>query len=555
MGLKRVIPAAAVVAGALATAAPAIAAPNTYCVGKPECVGAASPDFQAALDAAKSHAGPDRVELGAGEFSTGGEFSYASGVLNPVEIVGSGAGVTRIATTKAGDATTLYLRRGTISDVEIAGPPSHDLGDETVALKLTGHAERLKISGGWTNVVLGKGASIASSTLTGGGADPERPAVLVDADAASLSDSTVDGLTMGVIVRGLGNLRVDRSTVAAVNGFLVRDGGEADLHDSLITGKGGGGKALEVLAKGDSASATATNVTIVGVGTNSSVGLSAIATSGAGLDAVVTARNAVITNVASPTRREAFGGSAYVYTDHAAFPAAIAFSNGPGESDHEGYLGEPTGFVDAPGGDYRLAAGSPLIDAGLPAPPGGLGAFDRDGLARSVDGNGDGAAAPDIGAFEYQPAGAPGEPGGPGGPGGGGSGGGGPGGPSAPAGDLTAPVLSSLKLTRKRFRVGRAATARVASARKPKRKRGTAFRFRLSEDAQVRIALSRRVHGKRRPAGSLRRAGHKGLNRIAFSGRVGKRALRPGRYRAAITATDAAGHRSKTRRVRFVVVR
>jgi hypothetical protein len=42
-------------------------------------------------------------------------------------------------------------------------------------------------------------------------------------------------------------------------------------------------------------------------------------------------------------------------------------------------------------------------------------------------------------------------------------------------------------------------------------------------------------------------------NAIAFSGRIGKRALARGTYRATLTATDPAGNRSAPRRVRFVL--
>jgi PKD domain len=56
-------------------------------------------------------------------------------------------------------------------------------------------------------------------------------------------------------------------------------------------------------------------------------------------------------------------------------------------------------FVNAAGGDYHLPYDSPLVDAGDPALSGGS---DLDGNPRVVDGNGDGSAISDIGAFEYQ---------------------------------------------------------------------------------------------------------------------------------------------------------
>jgi hypothetical protein len=46
-----------------------------------------------------------------------------------------------------------------------------------------------------------------------------------------------------------------------------------------------------------------------------------------------------------------------------------------------------------------------------------------------------------------------------------------------------------------------------------------------------------------------------GRDRIGFSGRIGRRALRPGRYRATLTATDLAGNRSRAHQVSFRVVR
>jgi hypothetical protein len=42
---------------------------------------------------------------------------------------------------------------------------------------------------------------------------------------------------------------------------------------------------------------------------------------------------------------------------------------------------------------------------------------------------------------------------------------------------------------------------------------------------------------------------------VKFTGRIGRRALRLGRYRAAFTARDAAGNAGPSRRVRFRVVR
>jgi hypothetical protein len=46
-----------------------------------------------------------------------------------------------------------------------------------------------------------------------------------------------------------------------------------------------------------------------------------------------------------------------------------------------------------------------------------------------------------------------------------------------------------------------------------------------------------------------------GPNRKKFSGKIGRRSLRPGNYRATLVATDAAGNRSAPKRLKFKVVR
>lgn len=55
-------------------------------------------------------------------------------------------------------------------------------------------------------------------------------------------------------------------------------------------------------------------------------------------------------------------------------------------------------FVDASNGDFRLSTGSPGIDAGKNT---GAPATDLDGKTRPMDGNGDGIAVVDMGAFEF----------------------------------------------------------------------------------------------------------------------------------------------------------
>jgi PKD domain len=125
----------------------------------------------------------------------------------------------------------------------------------------------------------------------------------------------------------------------------------------------------------------------------------------------------------------------------------------------------------------------------------------------------------------------------------------------------------------------------VARGRTPTRgnstaRRGATFRYSLDREASVRIRIERALPGRRvrrgsrvtcvaprpvnrrarrctryRRAGTLIRTSHQGRNAVKFTGRIGRRALRLGRYQAVFTARDAAGNAGPSRRVRFRVVR
>jgi uncharacterized delta-60 repeat protein len=138
----------------------------------------------------------------------------------------------------------------------------------------------------------------------------------------------------------------------------------------------------------------------------------------------------------------------------------------------------------------------------------------------------------------------------------GGTAGGGSAGGTSGAGETnTGPlVLSGLKLTSRTFAVARRSTRLVGRAHAAAaRRRGTAFVYTLNRDASVTIHVKRLRRGAR--VLKLRRSSGAGRNRVRFTGRVGRSALRPGRYRATLVATDASGGRSQPRSVRFRIVR
>jgi subtilisin-like proprotein convertase family protein len=107
-------------------------------------------------------------------------------------------------------------------------------------------------------------------------------------------------------------------------------------------------------------------------------------------------------------------------------------------------------------------------------------------------------------------------------------------------------------------------------------KKGTTFRYSLSEAAAVTFTIQRKLKGRKvgrkckkptrrnrsrrrcaryKRAGAFRQQAVAGRNSKAFSGRIGRKSLRPGRYRALLVATDATGNKSKSAKVAFRVLK
>jgi parallel beta-helix repeat protein len=77
----------------------------------------------------------------------------------------------------------------------------------------------------------------------------------------------------------------------------------------------------------------------------------------------------------------------------------ITYSNIQGGWKGEGNIDADPLFVG--GGDYHLTVNSPCIDVGSNTAAAGI-PFDKDGNPRIMDGNNDGIATVDMGAYEYQ---------------------------------------------------------------------------------------------------------------------------------------------------------
>ena len=330
---------------------PAVAEGATFCVNKPSCVGSqyTADQLQAALDAAAAvYIDPTvRVEIGPGDYtslSSSEGFGYTALAAPPLTLVGSGTGLTRIHS--AGGTTPMRTT--------LAARPNDHVSDLTV-------------------------------TPPGG----------VDGTAMS-AFGEVTGVAV-VVPGGDHGIGILLSANAVLSNVIVR---WVAAPDAASTGvRVSSTPTVSPVVDVD-------HMTVVGAGDAASTGVHAFSLFG-GQSTTVNVHDTSVTGVAVPFRAEALAGGAVatVGSDHSNYhaaanqvaseggTAAVPTSLGPTDLD-----ADPR-FADPAAGDFRLRWDSLLVDRGT---PGGGPATDIDGLARTVDGNGDGSAVRDIGASEYQ---------------------------------------------------------------------------------------------------------------------------------------------------------
>jgi hypothetical protein len=508
--MKRALPITAAIASAAALTLPQAAGATTYCVAKPSCI-AAGGTFAAsvgdALNSAKAISpGPDRVEIGPGDFVSAAGFSYGAQAGNPVDIVGSGRGVTRLHDTGNGPIeTTLKMvgaHESTVSDLSIYAPPASGSGP-VWALVTSEKARRIQVTGGkaFIAVQMNQGSSIVDSSIQG---SSEYGAV--NATDATVSRTSIE--TPGDSLAANGVVRVSQSRIDARKGPAVSGNADLTVDNSQVVTHGFPGLTSDF---GSNTKLHAVNDTIIGDGSDIGV-FAGKGTQGHATH--VTVQNTTISGFTEAIHVNQAGGAADVKVANSNFdPAKVVASAGQLDAS-QGNVNVDPHFVDPSSGDFHLQPGSPLIDAGSAD---GIADNDLDGAKRALDGNGDGSALPDIGAYESPavPVKQP-DPGPPAPP---------PAGPPPPTKPpVVAPAIKSLSFTHKSFRVV------------------------LSKNARVKITIKRRDG---RALGSLSRSLRLGKSTIAFKGRLGRRSLKTGRYVAVAIATDKAGHSSKKRSLKF----
>jgi hypothetical protein len=330
--------------------------------------------------------------------------------------------------------------------------------------------------------------------------------------------------------------RVERMRLTGIGkgAYGMYQGPGCVVRDSLVLASGEGATALYIVGTNDTSNLTR-NVTAVARGPDS-VGISAynqdiFSTSGVHK---VDLKN----SIAQGERVDLLAKSSLefpseILVSNSNFDRAAAEGSSRVVDLGANQTAQPL-FANAAGGDYREAAGSPTIDAGVADQ---LGTLDLAGNTRIL------GAAPDIGAFEIAPL---------------------------PVVPLAAGQIQSLSATPHKFRAANIGGAVVSAKKKAKAPIGTTVSYSLSAAATVTFSVERRLPGRKvgkrcvkqtranrtkkkcarfKPVkGSFTHSGQAGQNRFKFSGRIAGKGLGPGRYRL----VGKTGSASKTASFRIV---
>lgn len=384
----------------------------------PGCPASSPCTLAAAVAAADGTPGADVVQV-TGAVSISGTVDLS---LSPIDLRGSGRGAGGTLLDGGGAAALLIGPQSSARDLRaeatLAAPVHITEGGRLAVADVRvlggGASAAVRVEGGApAGESIIEDVAISQVTVTGGG-----NGIAVDgaADRTIVRDVTVTGVGDGIVrssadpativvqrtrlsvtgdgldFHGTADLRMSSSVVRALppvgdlttayfNALRLRDAVQADLRHVTLDGSANTGYLADdpthSLADGldlaDGATADVRAAAIVGVRT--------------ALECVGTSTGAI-------TVRRSYYDAAHPESS----PTCTV-------TDAGGSLVQPgpslAPFADGPGGDLHLLAGAPLVDAAGVEPPGpDESPTDPDGVARASDGDRDGGAERDIGAYE-----------------------------------------------------------------------------------------------------------------------------------------------------------
>lgn len=271
----------------------------------------------------------------------------------------------RILRSVAGPAATTITSSGAGGPlIEIHGPASAR-GSEISGFTLSADGDGL---------LAGASVTLRDASLTAAGRGiAVEPGSSGPPPRVTVSRATIDASSVGIVLAA-GRARVERTTIRAGGGDGITVGAEArlDLIGSIVDGSPGAGVGVE-------GSAALSFVTITGC---------AVGVARRGVAAAVRIEDSIVWG--NGAELEGVDCAAVVRSD--TDPACCTGAN----------LCVDPAFVDPGAGDYRLAPGSPVIDAARsPDLYEGTPCVDRDGRRRLLDADGSGIAEADMGAYEF----------------------------------------------------------------------------------------------------------------------------------------------------------
>jgi hypothetical protein len=387
----------------------------TYCVQAPSCSGT-----DATLDQALSYAAAssddDTIQIGPGTFSGNG-FRYGPGA-NGGNLTIAGAGPKQ--TTLSGVSTYGIVLEvdedasnhvATVENLGIQVPrgASYTSGI-SIARGLVEHVQATSpgTSGYPIGFRIGDGTILrhdiadvgpngfAGVEMTGSPASAE----------SRVADSTAIG-RFGILVES-GPGRVTRTRVQANQEGIEACNTEADVDDTLIQLVGQYASGLVVQAGGrcggDPAAIQAKQVTIVGDSSPAVPGVAALQDYAGAYAASLDLRHSIIRDLATTINWNNTAGASATIGSTDADLSSGAQTGAPGTLNLAGgNIDRNPRFVDPASGNFHLLWNSPAIDAG-PSEPFAVweSKLDLADRPRIVDGDGNGTARRDMGAYEYQ---------------------------------------------------------------------------------------------------------------------------------------------------------
>jgi hypothetical protein len=465
----------------------------------------AEPDVEKAMSLQSEDGKADRVVIAAGTFTEDNDFEPPSGDdrtfepygPDPLTIVGAGPGATILTSSGTGNiflfnSSSSFSRPATIRDLTARVPASFADGGGSAFQLVESILDNVDI------VVRNEGSDGIGSTVGQGNVfrngevraesegsitDALRGGGLAGGDLL-VEDATVSGASWALMCGNAGSQLIARrvNVVEAGAYGAIASGGLLTVENSKMTIDDGIG--LYVSAFSEGSSLIANHVTIVNSGGNSPA-VEAKKTSSSPANVAIAVSNSILRGFGSGYKVETPLGPGVGLVE-----LGVRYSNlNVGGTNSNGKVEAEVGNIDLDpllAADLSLPAGSPSVDAGDPAAGGP--ATDILSRLRPVDGNGDGTARRDQGAFEYQPPKSP-----------------------TPNADTTPPQTRIVKGPGKKLAKG---TAK--------------FRFRSSEAGSTfKCKLDRRKVGR------------------CKSPRTYKR-LKPGRHVFKVWAIDAAGNKDPT---------